>query len=43
MLFDMVVTISLVYPEVHTAVNRRVRGDLPRPLELLDFRNVSVK
>ena len=42
-LYDDVGLIPLVYPEYHTVVNKRVLGYVSNPLNLHDFRAVSVK
>jgi dipeptide transport system substrate-binding protein len=43
MLYDEIPLIPLVYPEVTTALGKRVQGFVPSPFGLHDFRNVRVK
>lgn len=42
-LYDDVGLIPLVYPEYHTVVNKRVQGYVSNPMNVHDFRAVSVR
>jgi dipeptide transport system substrate-binding protein len=43
LIYDEVAVIPLAWPETTTVVSKRVQGYLPSPLDLHDFRAVSVK